>query len=322
MISFLVLCVILGLAGSAFYSGLETGIVSVNPLRLHHLRRKNFRHAETLYQLIAKPDHLLGTALVGNNLCNIIASISAVSLGTALAGQMGYLIAYVSITLLMLVFGEYLPKAWFQGNPARRVLPFIYLFHLNGRIFYPLSRLATGLTQILLPLPLRKEAETGPSVTRDELHALTRATHGAGSLSQHESRRVNQVFALSEKTVGQLMIPLGDVICVDLDTPVSQILDLAIRHDITRMPVRALERDRFAGIVTVFDLFRSKEVEGRTARDFLRPPQSVQENSAADDLLARMRMSRQPMTLVTGNDAKVIGIITPEDILRELFGPL
>lgn len=322
MITLLILGIVFGLIGSAFYSGLETGVVSVNPLRLNHMIRKEVKNAKILQDFIDHPDHLLGTALVGNNLCNVIASISAVSLGTYLAGGTGYTIAYITMTIFMLIMGEYLPKAYFQGNPVVRVLPFMKLLQVNGYLFYPVSKLVTLITRIVMPLPRQEEGNVEPLLTREELHHLTDATRKAGSITSNEGRLMKKVFELDSKTVADLMVPLANTLTTDIDTPAAKLVQLANDRNLSRIPVSDSDSGRFVGIVYIFDVVSDPAWDQKTARDFLRAPQLVRGDTPADEILPRMRRSRQPMALVQDAQSKVIGIITTEDILKAIVGPL
>lgn len=322
MTTLLLLGIVFGLLGSAFYSGLETGVVSVNPLRLKHMIRKKVKNADILQEFIEHPDHLLGTALVGNNLCNVIASISAISLGTLLAGRAGYTAAYIAMTILMLIMGEYVPKAYFQGNPAVRVLPFIKALKINGYVYYPISRLVTFIARILLPLPRQAEGNVAPLLTREELHHLTEATRQAGAITKNEGRLVKKVFELNHKTCADLMIPLADTLTSDIDTPALKVIQLSTERNLSRIPIYDPNIDRFVGIVYIFDILSDPEWTQKTARDFLRAPQFVRDKTPADEILARMRQSRQPMALVENTNSRVIGIITTEDVLKAIVGPM
>ena len=185
------LLILVSVIGSAFYSGMETGVVAVNRLRLRHLVRNRVPGAAQLQAFLQEPDHLLGTTLVGTNLFNAIASVAAVGLGAHLLGKTGYGVAQVVITIVLLVFGEFLPKAWFQGRPAARTLPFIRFLAWNGYVFYPLSRLATGLARIFVPVRPPATAEDQPPLLAAEsmLYRIVR-----GPLSVADVREMRQTI--------------------------------------------------------------------------------------------------------------------------------
>jgi len=314
--------IILMLLGSAFYSGLETGVVSVNRLRLSHMLRKKVPHADLLHGFLEAPDHLLGTTLVGNNICNVVAAVTAVSLGLQMMGRVGCVAAYVMVTVAMLIFGEYLPKVWFQSNPAERTLPFMPLLHWNGRIFLPVSRLMTSLAEMLIPIPGVKDRRVQPFITKEELEYLAHESELSGSLSEAEGRMIHRVFQLSDKTCREVMIPREDIIFVDSEASVEDIIRIAREHGVTRLPVYSQEDERFIGQVFVFDVFSDKRSEDKKAQHYLRSPQFVSADTPADDVLPRMRRSQQPMMLVTDEHVDVVGLITVEDVLEEIVGPL
>ncbi len=309
------------LIGSAFFSGMETGVVSVNPLRLAHLKRKGVPQAFIIDRFRQHPDHLLGTALVGNNICNVVASVTAVSLGTALLGLPGYTIAYILLTLSMLMFGEYLPKSWFQSRPARRVMPLIRLFQFIGYLLYPASRVLTLLARLFFPVRVQEEGER-PLITRDELRHLTEESAAVGSLSARGGQMMRKVFELSHKTCQEVMVPLADIRGVTPDVGAEEIIRIARSEQHSRLPVFDPVLKRYIGMVYIFDVLADSNRGGKTARSYMRPPQFVEGATPAESLLPRMRLSKQPLALVTDHGGAVIGLVTVEDLLEEIVGPL
>ncbi|NKB24751.1 MAG: DUF21 domain-containing protein [Kiritimatiellae bacterium] len=314
--------VILGIIGSAFYSGLETGIVAINPLRLRHMVRKKVLHAKILETFALHPDHLLGTTLVGNNLCNVIASVVAISLGTQWMGTAGSSIAYVVLTIVMLVFGEYLPKAWFQSLPAERTLPFAKALKFNTVLFYPMSRAALFLSRCFIPVPPPKERIKKPFITLDELKHLAHESKKTGTLSSKKHRMINSVLELTQKTCEKIMIPRDRMVFVDTETSTFDLLELARKKQTSRLPVYDLEAKRFIGIVHIHDVVIDKKHGNKETEDYMRPPQYISSETPADEILPRMRISHNPMALVHNRHSQVIGLVTIEDILEEIIGEL
>jgi Mg2+/Co2+ transporter CorB len=124
MIEFLqVLIILLCMVGTAFYAGIETGMISIHRMRLRHFVREGLPGAEILEGFLSKPDRLLGTTLVGTNLCMVIVSVVHTSLGARLSEKWGEPVAAVMATVLVLICCEYLPKAWFLSKPFDRCRP-------------------------------------------------------------------------------------------------------------------------------------------------------------------------------------------------------
>lgn len=316
------LLIALSVVASAFYSGMETGVVAVNRLRLRHLVRNKVPGAAVLQGFIRAPDHLLGTTLMGTNVFNSVASVAAVGLGAFLLGKAGYAAAQVLITLVLLVFGEYLPKIWFQGKPATRTLPFVQFLKWNGYLFYPLSRLATGLARVLVPVRMPVDRGDKPFITVDELRHLTHRGEHTGTISNAERGMIERVLNLSETPCARVMVPLADAVTVYDDTPDEEILGASRRHGVTRLPVVRRGDGRYLGTVSLFDLLADGTAAGGTAADYTRIARLIPGTAPVGQALSRMRAFRQPMMLVTGADEEVTGLITVEDVLECIVGEI
>ena len=319
MLTLQILGLILCLIGSAYFSGMETGVISIHKLRLRHRLRQGVPGAKTLTEFREDPDHLLGTTLVGTNICNVVSSVLATSICVTLLGTSGYGFATVSMTIIVLIFGEYLPKAWFQSSPITRTRPLAGTLRFFGYVFYPVSRAVTAIAKILIPAKNSDSLAESLFVTKDEIRHLTNVGEQAGELTADKRRMIHSVFDLSTKTCGDVMLPREQLAVVTADTPVDDVLKLAREKTFSRFPVFHKDSDNFVGIANIGDMLAEETPEGKVG-DFMRPPQFVTENTRLDQLLARMRTTRQPMALVTDQQSQVLGLVTTDVILQELFG--
>lgn len=317
-----IVLLIVCLIGSAFYSGIETGVVSVNRLRLHHLVRRKKRGADIIQHFIDHPDHLLGTTLVGTNTCNVIVSVISASLAVQWAGAHGMWMAGVLTTLILLVAGEYLPKAWFRSYPAYRVLPFARALKVSDFVFYPLSRTVTFLARLIIPSSSIRDDTLQPFITREEIAHLTHEGEKTGQLTSAERRMILGVLELTRKTVGTIMIPRDKMVFCKDTTPTDELIDLARYRKLSRLPVFNEDERKFVGVVHILDILGDTRKRGKTARDYMRSIQWVDENTPADKILPRMRLSRQPMALVRNSRDETVGLATIEDLLEEIVGQM
>ena len=308
------------LAGSAFFAGVETGVISINRLRLQHLVRRQVPGAKTIRHFLTHSDLLLGTTLIGTNLLHVVSAILAASIGHRIAGAAGAAVAGVALLLVVLVFCEYIPKAWFQAAPARRSLPFAGLLRTAAGLLRPFSFLVNLVVRGLLPRRGAKEVEDKLLVTREELLHLAREGERSGVLTKHESEMIHGVFDLTHKTCGALMTPRDKMAFVTAAATPDEILALARVREFNRLPVYDPEQKSFVGVVHVFDVLADDAPAGKTAADYLRPPQLVAAYLPVDHLLPRMRVTRLPLFLVTDDRYEVIGLITLEDVLCEITG--
>ena len=308
------------LAGSAFFAGIETGIISVNRLRLQHLVRRQVPGAKTIRHFLTHPDLLLGTTLIGTNLLHVVSAVLAASIGHRLFGTPGSAAAGVLLLVVTLVGCEYIPKAWFQAAPARRAIPFAPLLNLAAWILRPFSFLVNLIIRAALPRRAAKTVDDKLLVSREELLHLAREGAQTGVLTPHESEMIHGVFDLTHKTCGTLMTPREKMAFVPADATPDDILALARTREFNRLPVYDAAQKSFVGIVHVFDILADDAPAGKTAADYMRPPQLVASYLPVDHLLPRMRVTRLPLFLVTDDRYEVIGLITLEDVLREVTG--
>lgn len=321
-----VLLLLVLLMGSGFYSGIETGIVSVNRVRLRHLVKRKSKPAIHLQEFIENPDRMLANTLVGTNLCNTALTVVGSAFAVRLIGdpRTGNAVAGVALTLMILVFGEYLPKAWFQSHPYSRSAKFVGFLRLSAWLFQGVSLPVTWLVKKLIPdPPPEKEGLDQNHITRKDIQFLLSRESGATpDISEQRRRMIVGVFALSEKTAKDVMVPRNRMMLIKQETPMEEILELASKTTVKSFPVYSDAEQRFTGLLKLSDLFAHVEGPPPRLQELTRPPQYVTDDTAADDLLPRLRLSRQPMLLVRDDQDMVIGFVTTEVVLEEIVGPL
>jgi putative hemolysin len=308
------------MVAEAFFSGMETGVISIQRLRLRHLVvEENSRSGKILEGFLDHSDHLLGTTLVGTNICVVVASVLAASLAGRISPAWGKAISSVVMTMLLLVFSEYLPKAWFRSKPLERCIVFAETLRAASVVLRPVAIAITWLTGWLVP---RSDNNEQPFVTRDDLKVLTGELGRKGVISQRERAMIHRVFELSSRNVGEIMIPRDEMVCVQNTMPIPDVIQTARGSGFTRLPVRG-EKDQIVGIVNISDVLAAgSSADDAVAADYMRAPHFITEDMPVDDVLPRMRSLRQPMCLVANRESVVIGLVTTEDVLEEIVGKL
>ena len=320
MTSLLIFLLLGCLLGSAFFAGIETGVIAMNRLRLQHLVRRQVRGAKIIRHFLTHPDLLLGTTLIGTNLLHVVSAVIAAALGRQLGGTIGTTVAGVLLVLVTLVFCEYIPKAWFQAAPARRTLPFARLLRLAAIVLRPASYLVNSAIRVILPRRAGKNVGGKLLVTREELLHLTREGVQSGVLTRHESQMIHGVFELTHKTCAQIMTPRDKMVVVPATATPEEVLAIARQREFNRLPVFDSAQKTFVGVVHIFDILADDAPASKTAAHYMRPPQPVASYLPVDHLLPRMRVTKLPLFLVTDDRYEVIGLITLEDVLQEVTG--
>ncbi len=317
------LVILLSMVGGAFFSGMETGVISIHRMRLRHFVRRGSRNAKILQGFLENSDRLFGTTLVGTNICVVLISVTAADLAVELIGELGEAVSTVVVSAFVLIFCEYLPKAWFQNRPLRRCGRYAGFLSLMERLFHPLAIVIIGLTRWMIPGPSKLFSSSVPFVTREEVKLLAKEGERNGVLSPRERVMIHRVMELSGKTPRQIMTPRDEMVLVDGTTTVSEFCAKARETGLTRMPVYDKKGDRFTGVINVFYVLRTCSANpGEPVARFARQPMLIQEDMPVDDIFPRLRHFRQPMSLVIDADNEVTGLVTTEDILEEIVGQL
>ena len=316
--------ILICMLGAAFFSGVETGVISIHRMRLRHRVKEGKPEARVLQGFIDNPDRLLGTTLVGTNICVVITSILSASLaGHYLPPRWSEIVSTLGMSALLLVFSEYIPKAWFQGKPMERCNRFAGILHLSSLILRPVSAILTGLTTLFLPRQSKAKGQQRLLNTREELQHLAHEGEQNGVLSHKERVMIHRVFELCAKRAGQIVIPRSDMITVASTATISELFKIARESNFTRMPVYDERTKKFVGIINIFDVLSTQSADStQKVTDFARTPLFIPREMPVDDILPRLRLSRQPMCLVTDKEAEVVGLITTEDVLEEIVGQL
>ena len=313
------------MAGQAFFSGMETGVISIHRMRLAHFVRKGSARARDLQGLLDHPDRLFGVTLVGTNICVVTTSVLAAGFFSAMSRRFGTTISTAVMTPLVLLLCEYIPKAWFHSQPFRRCSLFVRPLMTAEAVFRPFSWMILNLTSLLVPGTVRTFARRGPFVTREDLKTVVHEGAQHGVLSRDERRMIHRVFELSRKRAGEIMVPYAAMAHIFEDTTASNFLVEARRSGFTRMPVLNRESGSITGIANVFYVLSKRDDPGwaeRSIKDLARPPLFIPDTMPVDDIFPHLRRARHPMCFVKNKLGKTLGLITTEDILEEIVGEL
>ena len=210
----ILLVVLLGL--SAFFSGSETALMAISRLRLRHLAEKRPRRAGILERLLKKPEKLIGTILLGNNLVNVAMSAIATAIAISIWGERG--IAYVTavLTIVILIFAEITPKVYAKYFNERISFIIAPILNVIMVIFNPIVVVVTYISNKLLSLiGIDVSKIKRPLMTEEEVQTCIKMGWDEGAITAEERKMISRVFTLDDKTIGEVMVPsvMSRLIC-------------------------------------------------------------------------------------------------------------
>jgi CBS domain containing-hemolysin-like protein len=314
--------ILVAILASAFFSGAETGLVSVNRIRLRARARMGQPGAGRLNRILNRQEKALSTVLVGNNITVVGGSVVATAMAQSHFASAGPALATACMTLLLLIFGEIVPKSYFRAR-ADTVMP-----GASGPLYgvsivlKPLVGLASYLTDLLFLL-LRKQRRS-TFVTREELRLIVRESGREGVLRLWQKRMLEGVFEFGSTVVREVMIPLPDVVSMSEDASVETLKAQLRSKGHTRFPVYRGRVDEITGLLNVFDvLFSQRKIpQGSSVKSFVRPIPVFPETKRIDILLYELQRERAPMAVIVNEFGACIGIVTVEDIVEEIMGEM
>lgn len=310
---------------SAFFSGSETALFAANRLKLRHLKEEGSGSARVALHLLEQPARLLSTLLLGNNIVNTaFAVVATATLVRMLGPERGSLYAFGIVTLLLLLFAEITPKSYAAHHASRVVLLAARPVQLIAVVLSPVIRLLSLVTNLFArPLGGRVRSDA-PMVTEEEIQILVRMGEEQGLLEQEEREMIHSIFEFGDTVVREIMVPRVHMVAVEADEPIEALLEIVRTHGHSRIPVYDDVVDQIVGLVHVKDLLaasREGRLEGKT-RDFARPPYFVPDTKRLDELFKEMRRKKVHMAIAVDEYGGTAGLVTIEDLLEEIVGPI
>lgn len=308
---------------SAFFSGSETGLMSLNRYRLRHLADQNHRSAKAALRLLSRPEKLIGVILLGNNLVNILAASIATVIGIRLYGDTGVGIASLVLTVVILVFAEVTPKTLAALHPERFALPATYALEPLLKVLYPLVWLtnqASGL--IFRLLGLTAEQRSHYDLSTEELRIVV---NEAGTvIPQRHQQMLLNILDLEKVTVEDIMIPRNEIVGIDMEDDWEDIVNQLVESQHTRLPVYQKDINHIIGFVHLrkaIKLFQKPETANKDSLlDIVRESYFVPEGTPLNTQLLNFQREKRRIALVVDEYGDIMGLITLEDLLEEIVG--
>lgn len=301
---------------SALFSSTETAYSSVNKLRLKNYEAQGNKKATTALRLANKFDQVLTAVLIGNNIVNIAMSSLGTLLFVSIFGDSGAGISTAVITILVLIFGEVLPKSYAKRNAEKLALLFAK----------PLSALVTVLKPAVWILnkisSLLASGEEAPSVTEDELKYMIDEIEEQGVIEEQESELVKSALEFDEISVDEILIPRVKVVGIEVGATIDEIKELFTTEMYSRLPVYEKSLDDIIGIITNKAFFKMLVEGGNDIKSIIQEVPHIADCKLISEAMRDMQRSKVHLAVVIDQYGGTKGIVTLEDIIEELVGEI
>jgi Mg2+/Co2+ transporter CorB len=308
---------------SAFFSGSETALMTLNRYRLKHLADEGHTGAQLAAKLLEKPDRLIGLILLGNNFVNIMASSLATLIALRLGGDGAIAIAAGILTFVVLIFSEVAPKTLAAMHPEKVAFPAAWIYTPLLKVMFPLVWLVNLMANSILKLlGIYQEDSDGQALSREELKTVV---NEAGAMIPHKHQRMLLSILDLEKTyVEDIMVPRTQLDGIDIDAPISEILDQLQQSPYTRVLVYEGSIDHVLGFIHSRNILKEAlDSDGLTheeLRELIREPYFIPKGTPLNKQLINFQRNRRRWGLVVDEYGDVHGLLTMADLLEEIVG--
>lgn len=307
---------------SAFFSGSETALMTLNRYRMRHLADAGHPGARLARRLLDKPDRLIGLILLGNNFVNILASSLATVIAIRLGGEGAIPIAAGLLTLAVLIFSEVAPKTLAALHPERIAYPASWVYTPLLRVMFPLvwliNLIANGVLRALGAYP---EDSDGTALSREELRTVVNEA-GAMIPTRHQKMLIN-ILDLEKVTVDDIMVPRNELDGIDLDNPLDVTLEQLEQAPYTRIMAYRGSIDHVVGFLhsrRVMQAQLDEELTRETLESLIREPYFIPKGTPLNRQLINFQRNRRRTALVVDEYGDVQGLVTMADLLEEIVG--
>ena len=306
---------------SAFFSATETAFSFVNKIRIQHSVENGDKKAKTVLYIIEHFDNALTAILICNNVVNLGCSSIATMLCFNIWKEIGPAIATGLTTLLVLTFGEVIPKCLAKEHCDNFAMKTAGILKFLTILLTPLVFIFIKLKSLALKIAGSKD--DAPSVTENELKYIVESIEEEGVLEESESEMVRSALDFDEKTAEEILTPRVDVVFINIEDTPEKIKEIIIENRYSRIPVYENTTDNIVGILHTRDYLESlADGNAPELKKIIQPPFFVFKSQQLSKILSSFKKTRDHMAIVTDEYGGTLGIVTMEDLLEEIVGDI
>ena len=309
-------CIIL----SAFFSMSETAFSSASIVKIKSLVEDRKRGAKKALYLAENFDKTVTTLLIGNNIVNTTLAIVSVKFfaGLVIFESWLELASTLIITIVLLIFGEILPKTFGKRNPENVCLSVAFIIYTLSIILFPVVFIFRGIQKLV-----SRNEEDKKTLDEEELGILIDEMEESGEIEDDEAELIKKVFDLKDRNVEDIMVPRIKMVAIDYASSLDEVKEILYNTNYSRIPVYKTDKDHIIGILYERDFFPALAKNPNLAwKKLIRPVNFVSGQMKTDDLIVEFQKKKSHLAIVSGEYGDVLGLVTMEDALEELVGEI
>ena len=329
--TYLLIILLILLLFSSFFSSTETALMSVNKIKLRSLADGGNKRAALALDITENHTaKMLSAILIGNNIVNVSASSLATTFAINLAKKSGFsnatsLITGAAtgiITILVIIFGEILPKSIATMNADKMSLIYSKPIYTLTVILGPFAYIFDKFSKLLLKI-FHIDITKQPAITENELRTIVDVSHKEGVIESEERQMITNVVDFGDSLAKDVMVPKMDVEFVELSLTYDELIESYSKEKFTRMPVYDDSRDNVVGIINLKDIFFYQgDKKDFKISDVMREAYFTYEYKKISELFFEMKEASIPMAIVLDEYGSTSGILTIEDLIEEIVGEI
>lgn len=321
--------IIISLAFSAFFSGIEIAFISANRLKIELDKNQGGIRANILANFAKNPSDFIGTMLLGNNVAIVIYGMLMAMVLEPIIGRytdnaiLILLTQTILSTLLVLIFAEFLPKTIFRINPNRIISFFAIPLKVLTFILSPLTFITVGLANLILRIFIKKEELEGEIIAFEKTDLDSYLEESLNKVENneeldHEVKIFHNALNFSDVIARDCMVPRNEIIAFELEDDINDLLNKFIETGLSKILIYRDSIDNIIGYIHSYEMFKSPE----NIKSALLPVSIVPESITANNILEELIQKNRSIAIVVDEYGGTAGMITMEDVIEEIFGEI
>lgn len=321
------IAVIILMVISAMFACSETSIIAASRAKIHRMANEGNKRAKKLEKLLKIREKVISTMLVGNNAVNILASALATSALLRIFGDAGLLYATIGMTIVVLIFAEIAPKSFAIKSPDKIALFLAPLIDILVKILFPLTHSIQKIVDLFINFFFKDSLEKSQDAELEEIRDTVDLKAKEGSIFKYDKDLLDGVLDLSDTEISEIMVHRKDIESINIDLPISKILNLALEISYTRIPLWRGNKENIVAILNVRKLLKALHLYKGNVEKFeltsvTSEPWFVPSSNSLRSQLFAFRKRKKRFSLVIDEYGSLLGLLTLEDILEEIVGEI